>query len=236
MLYGRKVIGSIMYMGGIPAVLEEFCWAWSQLVLYNSEYLSAPGEQIHYWRPKVSYHSYARNACYDRMQGDWLLMLDTDHEFEPDLAARLVRTMLVHDLDVLTGMYCYKRSPHNPVIFSRTGNKLDYLGDWDRDCKLFQIGASGAGCLLIRRRAFDRIRSELGENPFEIRKGFSEDNSFFDRCWDLGIKAYCCPDIESPHLRVQPVSLSDYQPDPSLIGPRLEVEGRTEGLVMEGLI
>lgn len=226
MLYGRKHIGTIAYLGGVPAVLEKFCWAWGEMIAYNGEYLCEAGETIYYDRAMVSYHSFARNNLVDRMQGDWILMLDTDHQFEPDLAARMVYAMNLHQVDVLTAIYCYKLAPHNPVVFTRDRNRIEYLGDWDKNCQLFQIGAAGAGSLLVRRRVFDRIRDELAENPFEIRKCFSEDNSFFDRCWDLGIKCYCCPAIESPHLRVDRVQLEDYQVDPARIGERITVEGR----------
>ncbi len=226
MLYGKKTIGTIAYMGGVPAVLESFAWAWGQLIQYNADYLVEPGETIFYDRATVSYHSAARNALVDRMRGDWLLMLDTDHAPEPDLAARLLLQMERHDVDVLTGLYCYRAAPHNPVVFTRTDDRIEYLGDWDRNASIFEVGAAGAGCLLVRRRVFERMRLELKENPFEIRKAFSEDNSFFDRCWELGIKTYCCPTVESPHLAVRPVTLADYKPDAAALGPRVEVEGR----------
>ncbi len=35
-------------------------------------------------------------------------MLDSDIVVEPDLCARLVQKMYQYDLDVVTGLYCYK--------------------------------------------------------------------------------------------------------------------------------
>lgn len=226
MLHGKRIIGTIAYMGGVPAVLEAFAWAWGQMVQFNTDYLVEPGERIHYDRATVSYHSYARNNLADRMRGDWLLMLDTDHAFEPDLAARMLNMAIRHDFKVLAALYVYKQPPHNPVLFTRQGDTMQYLGDWDRGVQAMQVGGAGAGALLVQREVFERIRTQLDENPFEIRKSFSEDNSFFDRCWELNIPCWCCPAIESPHLVVKPVTLADYRPDPSLIGQRMEVEGR----------
>lgn len=226
MLRGTLTIGTIAYMGGVAATLEAFTWAWGQMIQYNADYLVEPGQRIHYDRATVSYHSYARNNLADRMRGDWLLMLDTDHAFEPDLAARLLNMSEKHGLDVVSAMYVYKQHPHNPVVFTRQGDDVKYLGDWDRTAQVFQVGAAGAGALLVRRSVFDRIRNQLDENPFEIRKAFSEDNSFFDRCHQLGIACWCCSAIESPHLLVKPVTLADYVPDPAMLGPRVEVEGR----------
>jgi GT2 family glycosyltransferase len=198
------------------------------MLQYNADYLVDPGERIFYTMASVTYHAYARNNLVDRMQGDWLLMLDTDHTFEPDLAARLLHIATLHQIDVLTGLYCSRQPPYNPVLMTRQGDHVQWLGDWDRHPEhptlIMPVGSAGAGCLFVRRRVFDRIRTELGENPFEIRKCFSEDNSFFDRLHQLGIPAYCCPAIEAPHVRTQPVRLADYQPDPALIGPRIPVE------------
>lgn len=229
MIYGTRIIGTVGYMGGVPAVLEPFCWAWGQLIQYTTAYLCQPGEQVAYTRATISYHAAARNTLADTMEGDWLVMLDTDHAPEPDLIARLVSMADKHDIDVLSALYCYRAAPHNPVLFNSapaSPGKLEYLGDWDRAVELFQIGSAGAGALFIRKSVFDRIHTELRENPFEIRKSFSEDHAFFDRLRDLRIPAFCCPAIESPHLRIAPVTLADYHPDPSKLGERFAVDGR----------
>ena len=78
----NKFIGTVAYLGGVPSVLEEFCWSWSQMVQYNTEYLCQPGELIFYDRARASYHAFARNTLASRMRGDWIVMLDTDHLFE----------------------------------------------------------------------------------------------------------------------------------------------------------
>jgi len=229
MIRGTRTNGTISHMPLGVRGLEDFHWAWTQMLQYNADYLVAPGERIHYTMASVTYHSYARNHLVDHMQGDWLLMLDTDHTFEPDLAARLLARMIEHQVDVLTGLYCSRHPPYHPVLMTRVGDQVQWLGDWDRHpahpTLLMPIGSAGAGCLLVHRRVFDRIRADLNENPFEIRKCFSEDNSFFDRLHQLGIPAYCCPAIEAPHLRTVPVRLADYHPDPTLIGPRIPIEG-----------
>jgi hypothetical protein len=69
---------------------------------------------------------------------------------------------------------------------------------------------------------FDRIRTELHEQPFDHRAAFSEDHSFFDRCRELAIPVYGAPHIESPHLTARAINQRDYTPDPALIGPRME--------------
>lgn len=226
MLIRRRVVGTIAYMGGVPALLSEFTWAWSQMLLFNRDYLCGPTEDVFYDRATVSDHAFARNMLAARAKGDWLLMIDTDHSFEPDLAVRLVRELTDYDLDVVSGRYHYKGAPHPPLWFLRQEDgTLGHLGAWDDPGGryLVPIASAGAGVLLIRRRVFARIAAELNEQPFGHRGSMSEDHSFFDRCHQLGIEAYGAPHIESLHLTSRGVGAADYAPDPALLGPRRTV-------------
>ena len=211
MILGKKPIGTIGYMGGVLTVPEPFAWSFAQMVQYNTEYLCEPGQVVHYERATVSYHAYARNCLVERLRGDWLLMLDTDHQFEPDLAARMLHRLEQNSLDVLVGLYHYKSPPHSPVLY-RWGKKgLQPLGQWQRfkEPYLVPIGSSGAGCLMVRRQVFEKIRA-TGQSPFDIIPPFSEDHSFFKRLARLKIKAYCDPTIEYHHLAWKPLAAADF--------------------------
>lgn len=218
--HGTKFVGTIAEMGGVITVPTPFHRAVLQMAQYNAQYLVNPGEAVFYDAANNSYHSFARNALADNMRGDWLLMLDTDHTFEPDLAARMLATMNRHQIDVLSAMYVYRNPPHNPVMFVRMpdGN-LRFLGDWDRKKKIdvMEIGAGGGGSLMIRRSVFTRIRKDLKENPFSIANDMSEDLSFFDRLRRLDIKAYVALGIESQHLTWKPLGLADYHVESALV-------------------
>src|SRR5262245_49717955 len=113
-MIGRKAIGTVGYLGGLMSVPEEFNWAWGQMIQYNSEYLAESNEYVHMARAKVSYHAAARNSLVDQMLGDWLLQLDTDHKFDPDMLARMLFQMDRHQVDVLTAVYVSKSYPHFP--------------------------------------------------------------------------------------------------------------------------
>jgi hypothetical protein len=63
----------------------------------------------------------------------------------------------------------------------------------------------------VRRSVFDRIASELGEQPFERITHHGEDHSFFLRLRKLEIKAVCATKVECPHLMIHPVTLADYR-------------------------
>ena len=212
MIYGRMPMGTVSYMGGVPAVYEQFCWSWGQFIQYNEEFLCDNKKYIHYDRATFSDHAPARNSLVQKALGDWLFMLDTDHVFEPDILHRLLTSMTEADIDVITGMYQFKKKPYSPVVYGKNvqGN-TQALIFWSEEAKLFRIEAAGAGCLLVKRKVFDRIRNELGKEPFDRIEGYSEDHSFFKRLKELDIKAFCDPRVECNHVVVQPICLDDFK-------------------------
>lgn len=210
-------------MGGLAAILEPFVWSWGALREYNREYLVNYNERIHYLHADISYHAAARNQLVDDMQGDWLLQLDTDHFFAPDIAARMLRIMNDYEIDVLSGLYQFKVPPHSPVSFmwNEQAQCFVMLGKWEGDGEILRVGGGGGGCLMVRRSVFDRIRTELNEQPFECLpmplasppRNFSEDQSFFVRCMRLGIGVYLAVNVRANHLRISPVTWKDYPID-----------------------
>jgi hypothetical protein len=208
-----------VYLGGVPAILEEFSFAFLQMALYSNEYLTIPGRTyIHYDRSKVSYHAKARNELCQHMLGDWILMLDADHIPDPDLLARMYRLYTKYKLNVLCGIYQIKVYPYPPLLYTWNEDFTDFvlMGSFDNPNKaeIFEIGAAGAGCLMISRETIYRILNELGERPFDVTKQeggklpLSEDLSFFKRCHDLGITCYAAANVECPHTIIQPLTMS----------------------------
>lgn len=209
-LVGRKAIGTCAFMGGVYAVPTEFAWSWGEMLYSAAIHVCESHEYIHRDRARASFHSAARNNLADRMLGDWLFMLDTDHEFEPDLLARLLHRMNEHNLDVVTGLYQFKTKPHSPVLYGWHEGGFVPLAGWKGD--LIEVGASGAGSLLVRRTVFDRIREELGERPFDVIGQGGEDFGFYHRLRKLGVKAWCDTRVEYRHLVARGVTLADHQP------------------------
>ena len=215
-MFGRKPIGTVAYMGGIPAVYESFCWNWGQMIQYNQEVLCNDSEYIHYDRATISDHAPARNGIVSRFYGDWLFMLDTDHTFEPDITHRMLRTMQTLNIDVLTGIYQFKKPPYSPVIYAFIDNDDDKelarpIANWDRSVPVFTVSSAGAGCLMVKRTIYDRISNELDEEPFTRIASFSEDHSFFKRLHKLGIKTYCDQRIQCNHLIMRSIELDDFE-------------------------
>jgi hypothetical protein len=236
MILGRKTIGTVAYLAGLPAVLEEFAWSWSQMIQYNAELLCTEKQIVHYDRARISDHAPARNSLVSRFLGDWLVQLDTDHCFEPDLVARLVRTADEYGIDVLTAIYQLRSHPYAPLLFRWVGEDTEttiplvqpmLVNDPSR-LRVCRIGSAGAGCLFVRRSVFERIGA-IGESAFDRIHPLSEDHSFFLRCKRLDIKVWAAPGIQCHHLRVSPVTpdmldSSGFMPDESA-----QVEGYANG-------
>lgn len=223
MLYGKRFVGTVAPMTGLPSLLTDFFWSYSQMVEFNCEHLVGPRERIRYLRPRHSYHTVARNEISKEFQGEWLLMLDTDHSFEPDLLARLLHVMRTYQADVVSGLYLHKHHPCNPALWHyQEGKGFAPLVAWPKG-EVMEVDCAGAGCLLIHRRVFDRIYGELGEDPFstvEFDRGggvTGEDFAFFKRLRKLGIKA-CCPTyIECNHLKMVPLEYDKHFQEEGLI-------------------
>lgn len=231
MLLSNRPIGTVSYMGGIPALLEEFVCSLAQMLLFNTEALCGPGEYVHFVRTKASFHSYARNQLADQALGEWILMLDTDHQFEPDLCVRLVDRMHTYDADVVVGLYQHRQPPHVPVLYMKNDQKLySPIGDWDVSAHALTVDSAGAGCLLIKTSVFQRIRDELQESPFDITYPLGEDHSFFKRCEQIGARVICDPRIEASHLTIKPITLADYQREAVQLAAPQMVQGYRAGV------
>ncbi len=206
----RVPLVTVAYLGGLAAVAEEFLWSLARLVQHSAESLDF---KIELERTKISYHSAARNELARKFRGQWLLQLDTDHEFEPDLLARLLNTALSTETPVVSGLYQYKTPPFQPNAFmwSKIPGRAEPIGWWEPTQPVFRVDATGGGVLLVHRSVFNRIRSELKEEPFDILPPWGEDFSFYQRLSRLGIPAVLDTRIKSYHLRTAHVDLDDYE-------------------------
>ncbi len=216
-IYGKKLLGTIGIMAGIPMVHKEFMWSFAQMIQFNNEAICGPNEYIHLIKPGFSEHSSARNSLVDNAFGDWLFMMDCDHWFDPDVLARLLRIMNKYNLPVVCGLYQFREEPHPAVLFTHGSTsdhpfeKIDFdIKTFPRDADIFQIASAGAGCLLVKTAVYERIKAELKEKPFSHRPPFSEDHSFFLRLKQLKIPVFCAPWVEYHHIHHVKLKIEDH--------------------------
>lgn len=223
-----KIIGTIgrMWADNMYSVCADSI---ADMRVFSQMALCKPGEMIDYNSASASYHELGRNQLVAEMNGDWLLQVDTDHVFGPDLLVRLMDVSERYSAPVVSAIYQFKHPPHSPVAGLWTGDKtLTPVLDWDRSQETLQVGAVGAGALLVRRSVFQKIKKELSEAPFQITEGLSEDYSFCRRCRELGIPVTLALNIEAHHVTRNVLHVGDYKAQ----GELQEVKSRAGTLVL----
>lgn len=207
-----KYIGTIgkMYDNHPPRYFNK---SYDDLIDFSNRYICKSDESIKKLDASVSWHESARNELVQNAEGKWLLMLDTDHQFAPDMLDRLLFFKNKYNCRVINGIYQYKFPPHNPVMNLWGGNnEVIPILDWDREADILEIGSCGAGCLLVDLDVYQEVINKFNTMPFTTIQGLSEDYSFFLRCKELGITCYMAPKVQCHHVITTPLSIEDYQP------------------------
>lgn len=143
----------------------------------------------------------SRNMIIDQAienQCTHILFLDDDMIPSGDVLDKL----LVHDKDIVTGLYLLRTFPHYPAFF-------DEAYDNGR-CKYFFLNGDasgltkgvncGLGCVLIKTEVFKHLEKpyvRLGEIE---QDGWCDDVGFFNRCRNAGFEIYCDLDVSVGHM------------------------------------
>jgi hypothetical protein len=182
------------------------------------------GDQIHIQSsPRI--HE-ARNQVVDHFaalpqEPEWLLMIDSDMTFEPDL---LYKMLAVADPETvpIVGALCFGGGRvHEPFptiyrLVQEAGYaSLDKVYDYPRDA-LVKVGATGAACMLVHRQVFAVMKKHFGtlsdgrpnpspwfaEGVFGLKgEGWGEDTVFCLRAHALNIPVHVHTGIKVGHVK-----------------------------------
>jgi hypothetical protein len=186
------------------------------------------GDQIHIQSsPRI--HE-ARNQVVDHFaalpqQPEWLLMIDSDMTFEPDLIYKMLRVAHPERVPILGGLCFAGGRVHEPFptiyrlleerVDERSYYSLDKVHDYPRDT-LVQVGATGAACLLVHRQVFATMKNAFGKlsdgrpnrSPWFAEdvsglkgEGWGEDTVFCLRANALGIPVHVDTRIKVGHVK-----------------------------------
>jgi len=133
---------------------------------------------------------------------DYVMWFDSDMVFPADTLVRLMNTLKEKDLDIISGLYFRRIPPYSPVLF----DKLEIEGEaceWSEFTKLpeelFEIGACGFGCVLMKTDVFFDVQAKFGQMFAPIGRN-GEDVAFCWRARQCGYKIYCDPALVCGHV------------------------------------
>jgi GT2 family glycosyltransferase len=108
--------------------------------------------------------------------------------------------LLVHDKDIVSGLYLLRSFPHRPALFDEAYEsgkcKFIFLDDHKGLVKGVNCGL---GCVLISMKVFEALEKpyvRLGEIE---QDGWCDDVGFFNRCRQAGFDIYCDLDAAVGH-------------------------------------
>ena len=132
---------------------------------------------------------------------DYVLWLDSDQVFDPDLLERMLKKLQEEDLDILTSVYFRRVAPYSPVLFkslsyNNPGASWDEYGDLPPG--LFEAAGCGFGCVLMSVDVLMSVQAKFG-TMFQPLQGLGEDLAFCWRARQCGYKIMCDPTIEVGH-------------------------------------
>lgn len=138
---------------------------------------------------------------------DYVLWLDSDMVFNPDLMERLLDDL--SDRKMVSGIYHKRAQLHTPVIYKSCEVRILPDGKKEPEAEsymrypehaVFPIAACGFGCVMMKTGLIRDVMAQLGPWPFMPYAGFGEDLSFCLRVNAVGEKIYADSDIQLGHI------------------------------------
>lgn len=135
-------------------------------------------------------------------EADYILWLDSDMVFDPDILVRMLDVIQNTDIDILSGLYFRRVEPYTPTIFEHLELEGDVI-EWKEfthvPAKPFEIAGCGFGCVLMPTEIIKAVKSAYNAlfTPFN---SVGEDLAFCWRARQLGYHLYCDPRITLGHV------------------------------------
>lgn len=135
---------------------------------------------------------------------DYVLWLDSDMTFEPDLMERLIEDM--EGRQAVTGLCFGRRPPFKPCIYKeldiqQNGQMIaphtECFFDYPRDA-VFEVAACGFACVMMRMDVLEAMG--VYGVPFFPVGGLGEDLTFCWRASKLDIKFHCDSRLKIGHI------------------------------------
>lgn len=189
-----KILIAIPCMDQVPV---PFCYSLAQMDKPDGCSLSMKAGSMIY----TSRDSLATTAIQNDY--DYVFWMDSDMQFPKDALTSLLKTLQEEKLDMISGLYYRRMPPYSPVLFDKLEIAEDGTADFTEYTEipegLFEIGACGFGCVLMKTDVLFDVLSSYREMFTPIGRN-GEDTSFCWRARQCGYKIYCDPSVKCGHV------------------------------------
>ena len=194
----RKILIAVPCMDQLPA---QFAHSLATLTSYGIEDTKISvwfnlGSLIYTSRDQI-----AKKALLD--EADLVMWFDSDMVFNPDTLMRMLKH-IDDGHDFVTGIYYRRTPPFTPVAFKSMELNEDGQGfTWEEFDEipdgLFEVGACGFGCVLMKTEIFVAVFAKYGQ-MFTPIANCGEDIAFCWRARQCGYKIIADPSISLGHV------------------------------------
>lgn len=143
----------------------------------------------------------ARQAV--KSEADYVLWLDSDMVFVPDLLQKMLRVARENDIDFLTALAFRRKPPYTPTLFDKL-EKVDKGASYTTLMSVpegrFKVGGCGFAGVLMTTDVLLSVMARFEGRMFDPLPGFGEDVAFCWRARQCGYDIWCDSDIELGHV------------------------------------
>lgn len=143
----------------------------------------------------------ARQAI--KAEADWVLWLDSDMVFEPNLLQKMLSVCTENNIDFLTALCFRRKPPYTPCLFDRldrVDNGASYTALMSVPDGRFRVGGCGFAGVLLSTDVLMSVAAKFNGRMFDPFEGFGEDVAFCWRARQCGYEIWCDSDIEMGHV------------------------------------
>lgn len=143
----------------------------------------------------------ARQAI--KAEADWVLWLDSDMVFQPDLLQRMLAVCKENHIDFLTATCFRRKPPYTPCLFDRLqkiGRGASYTALLSVPDGRFKVEGCGFAGVLLSTDVLLSVAAKFDGRMFDPMDGFGEDVAFCWRARQCGYDIWCDSSIEMGHV------------------------------------
>lgn len=156
----------------------------------------------------------ARNKfCQQAIEGefDYIMWFDSDMVFPPETLQKL----LLHDKDIVSGLYFRRSFPFTPVAFEKLDltddNGCDFKDLADVPKELAEVAGVGFGCVLMKTDVLFDIAGKEGPVWFSPIGNIGEDCAFCIRARKYGYSIWLDPTLKLGHVGTTVITENVYK-------------------------